>query len=171
MKFVKIVHKISKWIAYLPYVAICAMMLLVVGNCILRRFGLPILATYDLACFLLILIIAPAIANCECEKGHIYLEILVDKLPYKVQQVIGLVINILCFAFCAMCTYGLYVRSLRFIKSGQTALSIAIPVWPFVLLEAISIFFCSLVFLANIVTNCYRLKNNDAADGGKEQEI
>jgi len=171
MKFVKIIHKISKWIVFLPYVACCVMLLLVVGNCILRRFGLPILATYDLACFLLILIIAPAIANCECEKGHIYLEILVDKLSGKAQQIIGIFINILCFIFCGMCTYGLFSRSLRFIKSGQTGLSVAIPVWPFVLIETISIFVCCLVFLANVVENCLRLKSIKAGTDGKEQEV
>ena len=57
------------------------MMLLTCADVVLRLFGSPIPGTYEMVGFLGAVIIAFALAYTSLEKGHIAVEILVDRLP------------------------------------------------------------------------------------------
>ena len=88
MKFVSVIHKISQRIEIISCIAIVAMMLIVGINCITRQFDLPLKGTYDIACFLLVLITAPALCRCAVEDGHIRLDMLTNKFPKKAQYIV-----------------------------------------------------------------------------------
>lgn len=161
MGFVKIVHTIASKATIISCIACVLMMIIAVLNCILRRFGLPIQATYDIVCFLFIIVVSPALGDVEAKKENIYLEILVDHLKYKGQQIVRIITSILCFAFLGIATYGLINRVFRFIETGQTGQTLEIPVWPFVALETLAMVVLCLVFLANIFECINNIKNGE----------
>lgn len=157
-KFVELVHKISEKAEIIPCIACIAMMAIAVANCILRKFGFPILATYDIVCLLFILVVALALPGCETKKGNIYLELLMDKMPQMVQYVVKIITDALCCVFCGVSAYGLMNRTFRFMQTGQTGLSLQVQVWPFVLLETIAILLLCVVFFSNIIETVLNIK-------------
>jgi TRAP-type C4-dicarboxylate transport system permease small subunit len=155
-RFVKTVHGLAKYSEALTWAALVVMMALVVFNCISRRLGSPLYGTYDYIGFLLVLIIAPALARCASEKGHIFLSMFTEKFPPKVQFITDLVMDVLNFVFCGILTWALSERTLDNLESGLTGMTSSIPVYPFILIEAIAL---SLVYLSDIVQTIGKLRS------------
>jgi len=156
--FIKTIHGAAKRVEILPMVALVVMMVLAVLNCIIRPFGYPIAATYDYVCFLLILIVAPALAHSEVQGAHIFLDMFTNKMSRKVQNIVQIIVSVLCFAFCALSTWALFVRALRTMSTGLTGMSTPIPVWPFIFIECLSLLLLALVYLASVLISIRRLK-------------
>jgi TRAP-type C4-dicarboxylate transport system permease small subunit len=157
--FVKAVHKLAKYSDMLAWVAIVVMMVIVVFNCISRRLGLALYGTYDYVGFLLVLVTAPALANCATEKGHIFLSMFTDKFSQKGQDITGLVMDFLSFAFCGILTWALFERALRRMESGITGMTSSIPVYPFIFLEAFVVLLLCLVYLADFFQMIGKLRS------------
>ncbi|MBQ9979451.1 MAG: TRAP transporter small permease [Oscillospiraceae bacterium] len=164
MKFVSVIHKISQRIEIISCIAIVAMMLIVGINCITRQFDLPLKGTYDIACFLLVLITAPALCRCAVEDGHIRLDMLTNKFPKKAQYIVDVVMDVLGVAFCVVLTYALYRRTVNHIANGMTGSTMDVPVWPFILIETIVCALLALVYVSDIIIQARRL-------AGKEDEV
>jgi TRAP-type C4-dicarboxylate transport system permease small subunit len=157
-RFVKIVHKLAKHAEKLSWVALAGMMVIVVFNCISRRLGWPIYGTYDYACFLLVLVIVPALARCAAEKGHVFLPMLTDKFPQRVQNIVALLIDFLCFAFCGIMVWILVDRALRNMASGLTGMTTPIPVYPFIFVEAAGMLLLCLVYLTDMMQTVIKMQ-------------
>lgn len=158
---IRFIHRVAKCAEVLAYIALAAMMVLATINCIVRRFGFPIAATYDYVGFLLVLIVAPALAHCGVEEGHIFLSMFTDKMRPKTQMAVRIVIDCLCALFCGVATWALFDRALRNLETGLTGMSTSIPVWPFIFVECISLLLLCLVYLADIVLSAKRLKGGE----------
>jgi TRAP-type C4-dicarboxylate transport system permease small subunit len=159
--FVKAVHKLAKFSDMLAWVAIVVMMVIVVFNCISRRLGLPVYGTYDYVGFLLVLVTAPALANCATEKGHIFLSMFTDKFTQKSQYITGLVIDFLSFTFCGILMWALFDRAFRRMESGITGMTSSIPVYPFIFLEALVVLLLCLVYLTDFLQIICKLRSVD----------
>lgn len=141
----------------LAWLAVFGMMGLVALNLISRRFGYPILGTYDYVGFLLILIIAPALANCAFKKGHIYLSILTDRFSHKDQLLIEIFVATLNFLLMGLITWLLLVRALRMMDAGLTGMTSSVPVYPFIFIEALAVLLLCLAYLTDIIEAVNRL--------------
>lgn len=158
---VKGIAGLAKYAEVLSFVALAGMMVLVVFNCISRRLGFPIYATYDLVGFLLILIVAPALAKCAVEKGHIFLSMFTEKMPQKAQYIIEIIISLFCFAFCGVAVWALFDRALRNMDTSLTGMTTSIPVYPFIFVEAAAVFLLCLAYLADILETINKLRGVD----------
>lgn len=160
--FTKIVDTVSRKVEAVSWVALLLMMVIVAANTITRRFNYPIYGTYDFSCFLLVLVTAPALSRCAVEKGHISLDMLTSKMPEKAQTILGCIINALCAIFCVIITYSLAIRGIAFFKSGMTGMTVNIPVWPFILVEALMTLLLALVYVSNMIQSIAKLKGGNA---------
>ncbi|MBR3398104.1 MAG: TRAP transporter small permease [Lachnospiraceae bacterium] len=160
--FVSFVHKLARKLDIVSLISIMLMMFLVAANCIGRKFNLPIYGTYDLACFLLVLIAAPSLANCEVEGGHTKLDMLTSKFPFKTQRVLEIIISILSIAFCIVISASLWIRCLNHIHNGLTGSTVSIPVWPFILIELLSVILFTLVCVCNVIIAADSLKKGES---------
>ena len=76
-------------------IAVIAMMLLSTADVVMRLFGKPIPGTYELVGFLGAIVVSFALVFTSMEKGHIAVEILVEKLPQRAQLSIEAVCNLI----------------------------------------------------------------------------
>lgn len=162
MKFVSVIHKIAQKIEVISWIALMAMMITVAFNCVGRQFDLPIHGTYDLACFLLVLITAPALCRCAVDDGHIRLDMLTNKFPKRVQHIVDIIIDICSVAFCGILAYALFKRCMNHIENGMMGQSLPIPVWPFILIEFIVTALLALVYIADIIVLVEKLRGKEA---------
>ncbi len=145
----------------LSWLAVAGMMALVVFNCISRRFGYPVYGTYDYVGFLLIVVLVPALANCASHKAHIYLSMLTDHFPQIVQSVLDIVISVINCLFMFTIVWALVDRALRTYESGLTGMTSPIPVYPFIILEALFVLLLGLVYVSDAFSVLRKIRRAD----------
>jgi TRAP-type C4-dicarboxylate transport system permease small subunit len=113
--------------------AVICMMMLTCADVVLRLFGHPILGTYEMIGFLGAVVVSFSLAYTSLEKGHVSVEILVEKLPERLQAVIdafGALASLILFALVAWQS-ALYALDLK--RSGEVSMTLQMPVYPFLL--------------------------------------
>jgi len=76
---------VSRGFNVLAGTAVVAMMLLTCADVILRLFRHPVPGTYEIVGFLGTVVISFSLAYTSLEKGHIAVELLIEKLPRRIQ--------------------------------------------------------------------------------------
>lgn len=146
--FVRLIEKLSRNLDRAAGWALVAIMLLVVGNVILRLLGHPIEGTYELVCFLASMSIGLALAQCALEDGHLSITFLVDRLPRRLGAIIlfcGYAVTVVFLAFTAW-AIGRYATSM--VSSGEVGMNTHIPFYPFIYLITLGfLVFCLVIFI------------------------
>ncbi len=93
---------VSRGFNALAGTAVVVMMLLTCADVILRLFRRPIPGTYEIIGFLGTVIISFSLAYTSLEKGHIAVELLVEKLPRRVQAGVEAVTSLIGAALFAL---------------------------------------------------------------------
>lgn len=130
---------IGRWILQIGKVfnnvaagAIVVMMLLTCTDVVLRLFDRPILGTYEMVGFLGTAVIAFALAHTSIERGHIAVEILLDRFPAKVQNTIEGLNHLIGAVLFLLIAWQSTAYALDLKASGEVSLTLAIPTYPFV---------------------------------------
>lgn len=112
--------------------AIVAMMLLVSADVLLRLFRAPIPGAHDIVGFLAILAVSLSLSYTTVMKSHIAVDFIVEKLPWRVRNLIDSFNALAALAIFLLITWqsGRYGLSLK--ASGETAQTMNIPLYPFV---------------------------------------
>ena len=139
----KITRQLSNLMNYLSAVCVMAMMLLTCADVLLRLFKHPILGTYELVGLLGALTIALAIPATTLNKGHVAVEFVVEKLPFKTRKVCTVITTLLSISLFALIAWQsfLYANILR--STGEVTLSLQMPFYPIVYaISAASLLVC-----------------------------
>ena len=99
------ITRISRGFNALAGAAVVVMMLLTCADVLLRLLRRPIPGTYEIIGFLGTVVISFSLAYTSLEKGHIAVEILVEKLPRRVQVGVEAVTSLIGAALFALITW------------------------------------------------------------------
>ena len=96
-RFESIIVRVSKVLNIIAGIALTVMMFLTVADVTLRAFGSPILGTYEIVALLLGLVIGFRIPQVSVDRGHVYMEILLNMIPSrKSKYILNTLTRILC---------------------------------------------------------------------------
>lgn len=145
-RFSHFLDHIARW-------TVVALMVLVVGNVILRLFGSPIQGTIEWAEFLAAMAIGLSLGYCGAQGGHIALELFVEKLSTKGQALLQVVIDFLVVAFVSIAFWRimLYANDLKL--SGQVSMTTKTPYYLFIYVIGIGFLAYGLVVLGSMLDN------------------
>ncbi|KRF67246.1 hypothetical protein ASG99_16615 [Bacillus sp. Soil768D1] len=149
---------LNNFLAMIAGVSLFSMMFLIVGNSIVRNFSVPFIGTLEVVGWLAALTTAFALGHTQRHKGHVVLDLLMEKFSTKVQKVVSFIINIINIVFFSVVFYHLFLYSLDLKRSGQVSETLVIAYYPFVTLLAIG--FLGLLF-ALIVDLIKDIKKGD----------
>ena len=124
------------------------MMLLVVGNILLRVVWRPIFGTYDIVGFIGAILVAFAIAYCAVQRGHIAVELVVTRFPKRVQGIIGSITGIFSLGIFGLITWQCLVLANDMWRLGELSMSAHMPFYPYIYGVA---FGCALLCLVILV--------------------
>jgi TRAP-type C4-dicarboxylate transport system permease small subunit len=136
--------------------AVIAMMLLSAADVVLRLFGKPIPGTYELIGFLGTIIVSFALGFTSMEKGHIAVEILVEKLPQRAQFAIEAFTNFVSFLVFGLIAYQAFISALDIKKSGEVSLTLQLPIYPFIFGMALGFTLLCLLLIADFIKSLQR---------------
>ncbi|GAB6155062.1 hypothetical protein JCM17380_38130 [Desulfosporosinus burensis] len=145
-KLSSILDRIAGWF-------VVALMVLVVGNVILRLFGSPIQGTIEWAEFLTAMAIGLSLAYCAVQDGHITLEFLVRKFNIKMQAVLKIVIDFLVVVFLSLAFWRIILYANDMKLSGQVSMTTKTPFYWFIYVVAFGFLAYGLVVLGSIIDN------------------
>jgi TRAP-type C4-dicarboxylate transport system permease small subunit len=149
--FERIIRPFIRICDYIAQAAVVVMMLLVVGNILLRIVWKPILGTYDLAGFIGAIIVAFAIAYCSLQKGHIQVEFLMERFSGRVQGIIGSVTGILSLGIFSLATWQCIVLANDMRRTGEVSMSAHISFYPYIYGVAFGCALLCLVILIDLI--------------------
>jgi TRAP-type C4-dicarboxylate transport system permease small subunit len=146
--FLKITTKILNTIGG---TALTFMMILTVADVIGRAGGHPIIGTYEIVGISLALVIGFGIPKVSLDRGHVYMEILVQKLSPKSKAIMNTITRILCIGLFLLVGYNLFSVGNEFHLSGEVSPTIRLPFFPVAYGVGVCCFLECLVFVFDIV--------------------
>jgi len=152
----KFITRAGKGFNILACTAVVAMMMLSVADVILRLFGKPIPGTYELVGFLGTVVVSFALAFTSMEKGHIAVEILVEKLPQRAQLAIEAFCNLIGALLFAAIAWQAVVYGLDIKASGEVSLTLQMPPYPFIFGIAVGCALLALLLAADFIKSLRR---------------
>jgi TRAP-type C4-dicarboxylate transport system permease small subunit len=147
----KILRFVSKLLNIIAGIAVTVMMLLTVADVLLRAGGHPIIGTYEIVALLLALVIGFGIPQVSLDRGHVYMDFLLEKLSKKGKKVMNTITRLFCIIFFLPLGYNLFNVGARFHASGEVSATIKIPFYPVVYGVAVCCLLECCVFIFDIV--------------------
>jgi len=144
----KFIGRISSGFSVIAQVALAAVMFLIVGNIILRRFSAPIPGTVELVEISGALILGAGIAYCLYSGGHIFVDVLVQRLSLKTQALTDLLTNLMMLILNSILSWQIFLYGNRMSERGFVTGQLELPIAPGVYIVAFGFF---LMFLVNLL--------------------
>jgi TRAP-type C4-dicarboxylate transport system permease small subunit len=142
---------LSKVLNSIAGIAVTFMMGLTVADVLLRAGGHPIVGTFEIVALLLALVIGFGIPQVSLDKGHVYMDFLLEKLSKRGRNAMYTFTRVLCLILFLFIGYNLLRVGARFHASGEVSATIQIPFYPVAYGVAVCCFLECCVFLFDIV--------------------
>ena len=143
------VARIGKGFNWIASAAVVFMMVLSTADVLSRLFNKPIPGAYEIVGFLGTVVVSFALAFTSLEKGHIAVEILVSRLPQRVQLAIESLNALIGALLFGLISFQAVRYALDIKRSGEVSLTLQMPVYPFILGIAVGCGLLSLLLLAD----------------------
>lgn len=148
----RIINTISRWINWIAATALIAVMCVVVINVVGRGFfETPLKGTVDLVSLFGGVVLGWAIAYTQVKKGHITIEILVERFSKTTQNIISVVVYAISMLLFAIITWQTVKFGIKTFEVGELSEVIRIPETPFVAVVAIGCLMLTLVLLIDLI--------------------
>jgi TRAP-type C4-dicarboxylate transport system permease small subunit len=158
MRLSGVLLRVSKILSYIGGAALTFMMLLTVADVILRAGGRPILGTYEIVAFSLAIVIGFTIPQVSLDRGHVYMEIVLDKVSERAKAILNTFTRILCIILFAIVGYNLFLVANELVTSGEVSSTLKLPFYPIAYGVGVCCFIECFVFIFDIV-GVWRGKN------------
>ena len=153
-RFEKVVTSLAGWLNWVACASLMAMVALVlIDICGNKFFKLPLTGGIELVSLLSVVAISFAIAQTQIAHGHIEVEMLVRKLPRMPQKVIATVVHCFSILLFIILAWQSYTYGLALQSSGEVAMTLRIPYYPFVWGLGI----CSIVVVLVLITQMVKM--------------
>ncbi len=158
------IAKFTTAVGCISFVCVVAMMILNVIDVIKAKvFGSPILGTYEITQRLLMCAVFTAFAYGQSKKSHINMTIIIAVFPRALRFTLFTVMGILSFAAAGAMTYAAFVQAGVAMASNYTTEVLYIPLYPFYMIETVSMAIFTLALLYDTVLSACAIFSDDFA--------
>ena len=146
-----ILRFVSRLLNIIAGISVTVMMLLTVADVLLRAGGHPIIGTYEIVALLLAVVIGFGIPQVSLDRGHVYMEFLLEKFSNRGKKVMNTFTRVLCLILFAFIGYNLFNVGAGFRASGEVSPTIQLPFYPVAYGVAVCCLLECCVFIFDIV--------------------
>jgi len=146
------VYPVCKYLDYIAWMAVIAMMLLTVANVLATKvFNTNILGSIEITELLMVICVFFSFANTEVEEGHISVDLLVKKLKPKKQAIMLVITQGLCAILFACVSWSSLFHAIEKQEMGEVTMDLLIPLYPFAYITALGCFLLCLVLIIKTI--------------------
>jgi TRAP-type C4-dicarboxylate transport system permease small subunit len=147
----RIVETASKSGAWIGVVGCFVMMLLVVANVISRFLWVSIPGTLDFVESLMVVVMAMFFAHTQAKRGHVGVEIVLDRLPGRVRRIIVCITLLLTLIFTLLLCWQNWLMGVEALIAKDFAVGYPhVPTYPGKLMLTIGISLLCLQFILDL---------------------
>ena len=150
-RFLAGVHGVSRLLHAMAGACLVFLMLLTIGDVILRACHRPIPGTYELVGFAGALAIGLSLPLTSWGRGHVQVDSIIARLPPAGQKGIRVVTRLLATALFVLVAWNLVRFGLDLRESGEVSPTLEIRYYPVVLGVAIAAWVQSLVLACDLI--------------------
>jgi TRAP-type C4-dicarboxylate transport system permease small subunit len=150
-KFSSITRNINTVLVFMAGIFLIAMIVLTCANIFSRLFWLPIRGTYELMGFMGAVVASFALGYTQIKRGHIAVNILVNRFSEKTQRILNGVNHTICMAFFALAAWKIFEKAVTIKNTGEVTETLRMMYHPFVYGVAIGCAVLALVFFVDVV--------------------
>ena len=155
----KPIYPISRVLNIASTIIVGIMILPIVFDVLSRiLFNKSLMGVIELMEFSMVAIVFGALANTQINKGHIRIDILVERFPKKVQDIIDVFNYAIGFILFSILAWQLYIQI--GIKSGLKSHALGIPISIFIAIAAVGTLIFAVVILIDLLTSISKLFKN-----------
>jgi TRAP-type C4-dicarboxylate transport system permease small subunit len=141
---------VSRYTDVIAGVALVSIMLLTSFDVVLRYLGRPILGAYDMVTLGGAFVIGFAVPRTSWDKTHVSVDILVERIPER-KDIFDLSTRAIAIFFFAVLAWNLTKMGTGFLKTGESTLTLALPLYPIAFALGFCCFIQCLVLLSDMV--------------------
>jgi TRAP-type C4-dicarboxylate transport system permease small subunit len=134
------------------------MMLLTCVDVVGRLFRHPVFGSIELMSFMGALAVAMALPYTHSVKGHIGVEIVVDKLPSALRHLIELVTGLLSLILFGIVTWKMFEYSHKMMASGEVSMNLELPEYLIIAVVAIGFVIFELAIIKGLADTIGKLR-------------
>jgi TRAP-type C4-dicarboxylate transport system permease small subunit len=149
-RYLSAVLIINKGMDFVAGTALVLIMLLTSFDVVLRYLGHPIQGSYDMVSMGAAFVIGFALPRTSWDKGHINVDILIAKLPRQ-QFFFDLITRVMAIALFLVIGWNLTRMGASFMKTGDSTLTLGLPLYPIAFALGFAAFIECLALLADVV--------------------
>lgn len=161
-RFERALGAVTKYLDYVSRAGFFFMMALVTINVILRYVWNSISGTYDYVQLLTAVSVAAAIAFTAYERGNIEIELLMERLPKRVQAVMASIINLICLGFFVLAAWRVFALAHDMQVAGETTMTVYVPFAPFLYFIGVGLSLMILAMVAQLIRQVTKAINPEA---------
>lgn len=154
----KLVKRISEKLDWGARALFLVIVVLVVGNVIMRFFGRPLHGAYEVVGLLMSSAIGFAIAYCAAQEGHVAVTLVVERLPVRLQFFLDILVNLFVFLFLVLTVRMLLLYGNRLFIGDYVSMTRKIPLFYFAYIIAFGFAGYAMVLLGNLVETIKKVK-------------
>lgn len=148
----KLTSKITNLLISIAAAVLAIMMFLTAFDVALRYLlNSPMPGALELTEYMMAILIPFCILYCESQKGHVAVELIMDRFPKRFKRGVGLVTSTISVIFVLIIAWQTLLQVREVYTSNVTSAVLKIPGWPFVLCVAIGIGVFSLILFQHLL--------------------
>ena len=167
----KILWGITNFLSVCSTALVTAMMLLIVVDVVLRTFfNKPITGATEITQMLMAGMLLGFAKSC-LGNDNLKVDVVVERLPHKVQCIIDILTSIACIVISIMLSWRIWVNAMYHLDKGLTYLTLAsVPKWPFIVILAVGLAGGVFGLLLRIIklANDAKAPKTEEAEGGEQ---
>lgn len=147
----KISDVINRWAGIIAGIILAFMILLTMGNIVLRRVWVPIRGTYEIMGFAGAVITALAMGFTQKKREHIHVDILISRFPRAVKKVVFAVNTAMCSAFFLVAAWFVALRGMTLLETGEVSETLRMAYYPFAFVVAFGCFLLAAMLFIDLI--------------------
>ena len=150
--FETIVNWTTRLSGYLGGIVLFGMMMLTTIDVICRYFfNASILGVYEITEFMMVCLVFLSLSFSQKLKGHVAVNILVDRLPNKPKQIFDVFNFLISIILILLIAWMSFDRGIELFHSNRVSGNLTIPVYPFFFMVALGCFAMALEILRDLI--------------------
>jgi TRAP-type transport system small permease protein len=153
----RIIPRANQFFLWIAGCAVVTIMLLAIGNMVIRAFYRPFGATYEVISLLITVVCVFSLGASQINKVHITVNLLVDKLPPKIRKPLEITVYFFNAILFSTVTWQFILYAGRLAERAYASDALKVPLAPLVYAVAFGFGFLSLVMIMDL----FRLVRSD----------
>lgn len=156
--------KLSRLVGLVTYAGFISIMAIIVVDVFLRFvFNSPILGSYEMVQYILMICVFCSFAYCQSLHGHIHVTMFIMKMPQKPKMLCSALTGLLSAITAAFVSYAAALQGILSKETGYSTSVLGIPIWPFLWVECFGMAIFAVALLYDVVLSSIAICDKELA--------